>query len=365
MPERPPNPEHERLPQIESREALVNAACERLLAKHAHAHADLSFHNVEHPKAVMGRVRKIADALEVAEESDEFQVALLAAAGHDVIMKSSIDAEGKLTRNVGGSGAMTTTPENAGNEFASAQAIINTLRELDPEQTYWDEDFANHIVAAVDATVPDVKPEPIPEENMRVRQPRTDALIDLSHYALTQDERPHALAIRRPYLSHDSDLPAVMLALADLAQIGAEDFETFRQEGNAEFRELQVRFRTEQLPELDHLTPNERAEFVDRIFKWWRLQVLLPMQQQQLFIELFDSNTDLLMRPSEQREQLYNLFSKFEANALHAAEFYEKMQEEFGHLTDPNHHDVDSTESFRALLAYMGYEIPEPAQESM
>lgn len=355
---------------IESRAQLVDTACTLLVAEHGQAHGTrsgaLSYHGVEHVEAVLDHVEAIAEALALAEEGDDLCAARLAAAGHDRVLHSEPDAEsGRLIRSQGA------TPEretdtNAStsgryNQAESLDRVVAILESLDPERTYWDDAFVSLLREAIDATLATVALAPIDPEALRVQQPRTDATVDLSRYAYGSEHEPLALKIGQPHLTADTRLPAVVLALADLAYIGITDYDTFRREGNAEFREIEVRFRDEQLPDLSAMSSAQRADFVTRMFDWWRSQITLPLQQRRHFLDLLDTNATLLTRASAEREALFAMFSNYEGNALHAAEFYERMQEQYGELQNPDTHTVDSSASFHALLAEMGYGVPDTA----
>ena len=339
-------------------------AQKELLAQHEAAHGDKPYHSVEHIQRVMARAEHLAEAAGLSEQ--ERALLLLVAAGHDLVLHSSVDAQSGMRRRArGGSSEPAHDVEGnplPRNEYESAAAIIAALE--DARGAPLSEALREKIIALCDATYPEIALEPAGPDDLVAHT--ADGEVDLAGYAIGErGALPHALAIRHPYLTEKSSVEEFLLAWADIGNIGMDDFADYLAQGNAEFREIEQRWTEEELPRLRQISLKRKAAMAHKMLEWWRLQVTLPLMQRNIFHAHLRTMPALKGLTPKAREKIASLMSHFDENAVRAARWYDKAVAEFGDLVEVASWQragvpEAAEEAFAALCAHMGYKIPVP-----
>ena len=342
-----------------------------LLERHGEAHHDKPYHSEEHVRRVLERLNRLGAAAGLSPKARA--LLSLVAAGHDLILHSSVDQEsGVRVRARGGSHEHAFDEKGnklPRNEWESAQEIIkevtHALGTLPPET------LRRRIIALCDATYPEIAAEPAGPDDLIARTP--EGAVDLTGYALARSSEgeavPRALVIHHPYLTKESAVEEFLMAWADIGNIGMDSFEEYLAQGNAEFREMEQRWMEEELPRLQHIPLKRKAEMAHKMLEWWRMQVMLPLMQRNIFVTQMHTMPALRNLTPEARRRISSLLSHFDENAVRAAQWYDKMVAEYGDLAQVAAFQFEGKpeaagKAFRELLARMGYTVPEPPPSS-
>ncbi|MEN9649783.1 MAG: hypothetical protein RL094_750 [Candidatus Parcubacteria bacterium] len=240
-------------------------------------------------------------------------------------------------------------PEPVGNERASANETIEIVSRIDPNGEVYNQHVKDGIVEAIGATYPAVEPKAVPSDIKVIASDREIGIDDLKPYL---EEGNKAFRFYQKHLTPKSSLPALSVALGDLAYSGVVDETDVLQKGNAEYQETRDLTRYELAKGIDQIPDSRKVEIVADMSSWIRSQVQFFLWQKINFAEIIASNEIINSSPKADqiKQTLSDMYNKFDANVVAAMDRYDEVQHFLHAVTDP-------AEQLKALAANLGYTV--------
>jgi hypothetical protein len=304
----------------------------------------LPFHNREHSMRLAENSRDFLKTIQKIDSdlvpAGDLETAGVISWGHDLIQNSTFNPEtGTIMRHRGFS--PDDIPANlrdktmVGNEKSSADEII---REAEKTGLKINKEKVEEAVAA---TYPNISFDP--EKGLKIYQ---------------------------PYLQPESSVLTLAVAEGDLrGDLWSENFDVFKNSGNAEFRELNKGITDEMkkmAEEGTQVAPERKGMIAKSILDWTKGQIDFANSQKELFWEAIENNASINKSPRAQeiKEALKEKYLKnIERNAEKAKERHEALiaefKEKYGLLDDPKEwpeklKSIDDND-FESLLEEIGY----------
>ena len=399
----------------EIKEEALHAIKKRVEARFARE----SYHNPGHSEGVGKAAKEILDIAEEAgmEVTDAMRLGVeFAAAAHDMFIRTRINMApgtfgyGTRVRYRGATGeirkpatgeielvekmpqpvrdALKDERWKKGNEDASWLEVEHIMDEADPDGRVFTPEVRKIIRAAIPATYPDVEfPAPYPSaDDARIerRDPDTgdvQAVIDLTDFLPKKDGKPAGLKFYQPFVTPESPLAVVAIAMGDLSEGGRVDAREFRRKGNAEYWELRPLLRERIANGFADLSGDpekrreEMANAAQDMLGWVQSQVGFLLWQKIRYREILATNHTMNADTQTARlskGKMNGIYSQFDSNILD--EFYrsQSLTGSFKPLLNPAAfaQNPQAEHQLRDLARFMDYDeffLPDarPAQEAV
>lgn len=304
----------------------------------------LPFHNERHSEGLAENSRNFLETIKEIDSNlvseEDFEKAKFISFGHDLVQNSTFNPEtGMIMRHRGfypdDIPANLRNVATIGNERASADEMIEAAKKAGLDIG------SAEIEEAVAATYPNFSFDP--EKGLKIYQ---------------------------PYLRPESSVLTLAIAEGDLrGDLWSENFDVFKNSGNAEFRELNKGISDEvkkMAEEGIQMAPERKGAMAKSILDWTKGQIDFANWQKELFWEAIENNASINKSPKVQeiKEALKEKYLKtIEINAEKAKERYKSLivgvKEKYGLSDDPKEWPeklklIDDAD-FNFLLEEIGY----------
>lgn len=365
-----------------SSEEIKDAALLEIRKRVAARFAREPYHNPGHSEGVGNAAKEILDVAEEAgmEVSDAMRLEVaFAAAAHDMFIRSKVNrvpgtfGYGTLMRYRGATGEIR-NPETGnvelvekmpqpvrealederwkkGNEEASWLEVEHIMDEADPDGKVFTLEVRKVIRAAIAATYPDVEfpaPYPSPDDaRIEHRDPATGEvqnIIDLTDFLPKKDGKPAGLKFYQPFVTPESPLAVVAIAMGDLSEGGRVSAREFRRKGNAEYWESRPLLRERIANGFADVSgdPEKRCEEMAKaaqdMLGWAQSQVGFLLWQKVRHREMLATNQEMNEDTEAARsfkEKMNGVYSQFDANIIDAFYRSQGLTGRFGQLLNP------------------------------
>lgn len=334
-------------------------------------YSSLDFHNEKHPETVRRAALEFAKIIMHEDPTlvtkNTLEGIVTSAASHDSVLNV---AHGEMITRFRGffesdikegyRTAMQQAGIHKGNEFLSAEYV---QREMDK---YVDESGGPIFDAIFKKETCDAIAATFPEFDFSA----TISDKDLERYfgtALLQEaglgKYRTGIKVWQPHLKLDSSVVTLAIATGDLrGDVASHNFETFRESGNAEFRELNEGLRQAIQEGVATMPLEKKKKNAESMLRWVKAQITFAMWQKVLFWESINNNQIInqSIKSEEIKKALRDRYNTcFNANILKAKERYERLEKKYGeegaqrterliHLTD---------DDFQELLRELGFSL--------
>lgn len=293
----------------------------------------MDYHIWEHSSKTADLAEKILKVINQIEPKlvpeDDISLTRLLAIYHDIVQRAVLEP-GQLRKRLRGY-------EAGGNEYESAKILLEQLEQYigpDGKPLFLDSKFKDQLIEDVLSTYPDFSMQELPDGTK-------------------------GLKIFQPLLKPEGSLRAFALAMADLrGDVGTRDFETFKQSGNAEFRELFVPIKEQLKSGVEKMTVENKAKISSQILDWKKSQIGFAKWQKIIFDQVLNENQiiNASNKKGGLKQKLKEIFSQFDQNIQMTENYYKEMEEKLGYLREPTAHQFAQTlEDFKLLLADIGF----------
>lgn len=197
-----------------------------------------------------------------------------------------------------------------------------------------------------------------------VKSVLNDIGVTYAKFAFTEPpgENKKALKVWQFYLRPKSSLSGFAMATADTRgefRIG-KDPKTFRESGDAEFRELHIYIREALALDMENITPETRAKISTEIINWKQTQVGFVKWQKILFLQSLEEN-DIIKNREDVKNMLRRRYSNFDLNIKASQIHSDDIKTRYETLRSLEEHKTlkksGNDEPFKSLLREIGYKI--------
>jgi len=344
-------------------------------------HSEKEYHAPQHSETVDNHS---ADIFSIIREynpdaitEDTERARTTAARAHDMYIATSTDPKTGMFTRLRGLGP-SHMPENVariieaegrvrlGNEEASAVELLGVVTLNDPDQRVYTADINEMMIEDIRATLPEPTFGAFPEETYTktasgeyrvvIPDPDTKQNVDITHLFPQKDGKPIGLKMDQ-FISSDSRLGAIAVAMGDLSQGGRVDFEHFIDEGNREFWESKPKIKALFARGIENLSNDERAELAREAIGWIKTQLGFILHQKMRFENILATNKALndLPEAAKTQEALQALYNKWDRNILASAKRIENA-DAYQSLSAPEaFDDPGANQKLEVLLKDMEY----------
>lgn len=325
------------------------------------------FHTIEHPEEMIELAKEMEDTFGVPAHGRAFVKGLIA--HHDsIILFDKADPANILARVMRHRGARKGDEPSGsgGNEALSADGWEKSARKANEDARREGADFDIFSEAdikkgrlGIEFTYPGVTFGPFSNlphfEEVKEASESVRRSLDLAKMAGIEG----GLVFLQPHFDNmieaGEKIPteALIVALADLGQVGAKGYEFFRKSGDKEFRELSANLSRSELHRLANGDAQQDSEDREKVIKgfegWIGSQISFALGQ----MIRFEKNLIMMRRNGQinedQEQGLRRQFSHFEENIKQAIERRDRFTAAMiGHEKEK--------ETFRTAAEEMGYE---------
>jgi len=265
-------------------EAGITEAFRRISERYGLAEG-LDYHNAWHTKNVIRRTKTILKAIASTDQKTA-RLGELTAAWHDVVQNFNTEEEtiGLFTKKM----RKRSVVENEETSAEEACDYLDALSKENGNAILFSDTDREVVRRGIHVTIPDFHPE--------------------------------QGTVIQPNLTHESDLVARAVALADIGAAGMDGPDIFGQEGDALFREENIDI-SDALRNQEYMSPSRKEFFRGRMIEWSEGQEQFAAGRKALF------DAELQGLSKEEQEAVRPLFSKFDESIQGMREKTERRKE--------------------------------------
>lgn len=334
-------------------------------------YSSLDFHSEKHPETVRRAALEFAKIIMREDPTlvtkNTLEGIVTSAASHDSVLNV---AHGEMITRFRGffesdikesyRAAMQQAGIHKGNELLSAEYVEREMNKYvdGSGEPIFDAVFKKETCDAIAATFPEF------DFSATISDKDLERYFGTAHLQEAGLEKYRTgIKVWQPHLKPDSSVVTLAVATGDLrGDVVSHNFETFRESGNAEFRELNEGLRQAVQEGIATMPLEKKKKIAESMIRWVKDQVTFAMWQKVLFWESINNNQIIAKstKLEEIKKALRNRYDTcFDANILTAKERYEHLEKKYGEEgAQRTEHLIRLTDdNFQALLRELGFSL--------